>query len=83
MITELDYEVRARLRYSATQALAHREQTTPEAKEAIHAYLEAIAPATLIALLDENERFRALTMDLFDEIKQLKASAGLAPENQG
>ncbi|RDL15599.1 hypothetical protein [Serratia fonticola] len=66
-IPELTFELRARMRYHALQALAYRAQKTPEAKVAIHDYLEAIAPATLIALLDENERHRALISDLLGQ----------------
>lgn len=64
MIPELTHELRARLRYTTTQALAQFAKETPEAKEAIHDYMEAVAPATMIALLDENERFRAMIADL-------------------
>ncbi|WP_447887232.1 hypothetical protein [Serratia fonticola] len=63
-IPELTHELRARMRYHASRALAYRAQEKPEAKVAINDYLEAIAPATLIALLDENERQRALLSDL-------------------
>ncbi len=57
----------ARLRYTASQALAYRAQDTPESKMAIHDYFEAVAPATVIALLDEYERHQALISDLLKE----------------
>lgn len=66
-IPELTYELRIRLRYAASQVLAYRTHETPEAKAAIHDYLDAIGPATLLALLDENERHRALISDLLSE----------------
>lgn len=62
--TELTHEVRARLTYASKLALDNRAKNTPEAKAIIRDYLDAISPQTVLALLEENERFRAMISDL-------------------
>ncbi|WP_199634981.1 hypothetical protein JEM67_00380 (plasmid) [Serratia sp. PAMC26656] len=64
--TELTHEVRVRMTFVAKAALANRGKSTPEAKEVIKDYLDAISPQTVLALLEENERLRALVADLID-----------------
>lgn len=65
--TELTHEIRARLTVASKLALDNRANNTPEAKAIIRDYVDAVSPQTVLALLEENERFRALISDLLHD----------------